>query len=298
MSRLFVAIALVLPLASAQMSMSAEEEEMMESMGIKGQPMGRKNLNPQAATFKKDLKYIACGMCRDMVDLAYSKSAELLEKRFKFQKKRKHDSTEFDGENAVQEYVEKMCNPLKPEGDWITKIDLKLEKGNVVLAKQPTHGKCNRECRTLEESCNAILDKADTDFTEILYNSVKEQEELEKVQRYICNRAAGVCKKKAPKLEARPWDETFHPMTAEEKQMQDMQANLKDSGMSGTMYKREDLAGMMDKMNDMMPGMMDAAAGEGGEGEAEEGGLSSEDEDAAAAKLDEEEATAQGKEDL
>ena len=47
--------------------------------------------------------------------------AQLLEKRFKFQKKRKHDSTEFDGENAVQEYVEKICNPLKPEGErtWI-----------------------------------------------------------------------------------------------------------------------------------------------------------------------------------
>ena len=40
-------------------------------------------------------------------------------------------------------------------------------------------------------------------------------------------------------------------MTAEEKQMQDMQANLKDSGMSGTMYRREDLAGMMDKMGDL-----------------------------------------------
>ena len=50
-------------------------------------------------------------------------------------------------------------------------------------------------------------------------------------------------------------DERFEPMTADEKQMQDMQANLKESGMSGTMYKREDLAGMMDKMGDMMPGL-------------------------------------------
>ena len=34
--------------------------------------------------------------------------------------------------------------------------------------------------------------------------------------------------------------------------MQDMQANLKETGMSGTMYRREDLAGMMDKMKDMV----------------------------------------------
>ena len=31
-----------------------------------------------------------------------------------------------------------------------------------------------------------------------------------------------------------------------------MQANLKETGMSGTMYRREDLAGMMDKMKDMV----------------------------------------------
>ena len=72
------------------------------------------------------------------------------------------------------------------------------------------------------------------------------------MQRYICNRAAGVCKKKPPPLTKRKEDERFHPMTADEKQMQDMQANLKESGMSGTMYKREDLAGMMDKMKDMV----------------------------------------------
>ena len=34
--------------------------------------------------------------------------------------------------------------------------------------------------------------------------------------------------------------------------MQDMQANLKETGMSGTMYRREDRAGMMDKMKDMV----------------------------------------------
>ena len=93
------------------------------------------------------------------------------------------------------------------------------------------------------------------------------------MQRYICNRAAGVCKKKAPKLNQRKEDEIFQPMTDSEKQMQDMQANLKDSGMSGTMYKREDLAGMMDKLGDMTGGMegMEGAEGLEGEGGAEGG---------------------------
>ena len=103
---------------------------------------------------------------------------------------------------------------------------------------------------------------------------------------------------KPPKLEPgkRTWDEKFHPMTAEEKQMQDMQANLKESGMSGTMYRREDLAGMMDKMNEMMPGMMgedgmgEEVVGEEGSVGSDDSGLSPEDEEAMAAKLDEEEA--------
>ena len=226
--------------------------------------MGRKNLKPQAEILKADLKYIRCGVCRKMVGIAYEKAGELLEKRFKFQKKRKNEATEFDGEGAVQEFVEKMCNPLKPEGEWVGKIDLVQEGDQLQLAQQPVAGKCQKECRTIEYACEQVLDKADTDFTEVLYSSVKDKTPLDKVQRYICNRAAGVCKKKAPALTARAVDERFLPMTPEEKQMQDMQANLKDSGMSGTMYKREDLAGMMDKLNDFTGGM---GMGEGAEGE-------------------------------
>ena len=114
-SRSQVLLLLVLPSVCAQMNMGPEEEEMLEQMGIKGQPMGRKNLKPQAEIFKKDLKYIHCNVCRQMVDISLEKATELLEKRFKFQKKRKHDSTEFDGEGAVQEYMDKIwCDASRP----------------------------------------------------------------------------------------------------------------------------------------------------------------------------------------
>ena len=114
-TRSWVLLLLILPSVCAQMNMGPEEEEMMEAMGIKGQPMGRKNLKPQAEIFKKDLKYIHCNVCRTMVDISLDKATELLEKRFKFQKKRKHDSTEFDGEGAVQEYMDKIwCGASRP----------------------------------------------------------------------------------------------------------------------------------------------------------------------------------------
>ena len=213
--------------AHGQMSMGPEEEEMLEAMGIKGQPMGRKNTKPQAELLKSDMKYIRCGVCRKMVEIAYSNATETLKKRFGVKKKRKNEVIEFDGEGAVQDFVEKMCNPLKPEGEWVGMIDLVQEGDQLLLASQPMHGKCLKECRTIEATCEDVLDKADTEFTEILYNAVKDGNTVEQAQRYICNRAAGVCKKKPPPVKNRKVDERFQPMTAEEKQMQDMQANLK-----------------------------------------------------------------------
>ena len=35
-------------------------------------------------------------------------------------------------------------NPLKPEGEWITYIDLKQEGTELQLATQPQYGKCNK----------------------------------------------------------------------------------------------------------------------------------------------------------
>ena len=98
------------------------------------------------------------------------------------------------------------------------------ENGQLLLASQPYHGKCRRECRTVEKACDTVIDKADTEFTEILYNGVKEGLTDEQVTRYICNRAAGVCKKKTPKITSRAVDEKFEILSDEEKQMLDMQA--------------------------------------------------------------------------
>ena len=97
---LVLALALLCACASA-MQMSKDEETLLEEMGIKGEPMGRKNMKPQAEIMKADLKYIRCNVCRKMVEMAYDKAEALLAKRFSVQKKRKNEQTEFDGEGAV-----------------------------------------------------------------------------------------------------------------------------------------------------------------------------------------------------
>ena len=99
-TRLVVVALMCIDVHAQGMGMSDEEEQMLEAMGIKGQPMGRKNLKPQSEVVKSDLKYIYCNVCRKMVDIAYDKSAELLEKRFRFKAKRKNEQTELDGVNV------------------------------------------------------------------------------------------------------------------------------------------------------------------------------------------------------
>lgn len=210
--------------ACAAQSMSAEEEEMLEEMGVKGTPMGRKDQTPKAEVIKSDLKYIRCEVCRMGVAVAYEKARSILEKRFKYQKKRKNEAVEFDGEEAVQDFVEAMCDSDKPEGPgaWIRHLDLVASGDRLEVREHAGYGHCERECRTIERACEEFVDAADTDFTEILYEAVRDGTELEKVQRLVCNRAAGVCKKKAPPLPPGRKDYAFRAMSDDEKQMNDM----------------------------------------------------------------------------
>lgn len=49
----------------------------------------------------------------------------------------------------------------------------------------------------------ALFDALALPCTSAVYSAVKENTPLDKVQRYICNRAAGVCKQKPPQLVSR-----------------------------------------------------------------------------------------------
>jgi hypothetical protein len=217
-------IASVLGPARAQMSMSPEEEELLEEMGVKGTPMGRKDQTPKSEVVKSDLPYIRCDVCRRMTEMAYEHAKQVLDKRFKYKAKRKNEIVNFDGEAEVADYIEKLCAPDKAgsPGEWIKSIDLVADGDRLVLHNTGLPGHCDRECRTIERACEDIVDAADTDFSEVLYEAVKDGTDLEKVQRLVCNRSAKVCKAKPPKLEPNRIDYPFREMTPDEKQMADM----------------------------------------------------------------------------
>lgn len=88
--------------------MSDEEEEMLEEMGVKGTPMGRKNQEPKKEVIKSDLPYIRCEVCRRAVELAYTHAKTVLDKRFKHKAKRRNEFTQFDGEGALQDFIEQV----------------------------------------------------------------------------------------------------------------------------------------------------------------------------------------------
>jgi len=162
--------------ANAQMSMSAEEDEMLEEMGVKGTPMGRKDSTPKMEIVKSDLPYIRCDVCRRMVALAFEHATTVLDKRFKHQPKRRNEFTQFDGEGEVQDYVEKLCSPDKPgsPGEWIKRLDILADGDKLVLHENADFGHCERECRTIERACEDVIETADTEFSEALYAAVKE----------------------------------------------------------------------------------------------------------------------------
>lgn len=276
------------------MQMSHEEEEMLEEMGVKGTPMGRKDQTPKAEVVQSDVKYIRCDVCRTVVEKVLREGERLLSKRFEYKSKRKNEFVDFDGEGAVQDFIERVCVADKADGpgEWIKKVDLVARGERLQLEEQPDFGHCEQECRTVERACEEVVDAADTDFSEVVYAAVRDKTDLEKVQRQICNRVTGFCKTKAPALDgSKRKDYPFRAMTADEKQMADMcaprgrapafriphscapctcrMANLKESGMGGTMYRREDLMQGMDGMKEAFGDMM-GGADDGEDGSAKE----------------------------
>ena len=72
---------------------------------------------------------------------------------------------EFD----VIEMVEKVTNPNKDEGEWIMAIDL-LESGDKLLVKEMEQpGTCRTECKTVQRAAEEVVESADTDMAEKLW---------------------------------------------------------------------------------------------------------------------------------
>ncbi len=67
------------------------------------------------------------------------------------------------------EKIEKMTDPLKVEGEWLTKIDLVEQGSKLTLKEMEDAGKCGTECKTIQSAAEGIIESADTDMAEKLW---------------------------------------------------------------------------------------------------------------------------------
>lgn len=81
------------------------------------------------------------------------------------------------------EKIEKIANPLKNEGEWISYLDIVEDGDRLVLKEMKQEGKCGTECKTIQKAAEGILESADTDIAEKLWQ-VSSSEEALKVVSY------------------------------------------------------------------------------------------------------------------
>ena len=67
------------------------------------------------------------------------------------------------------EKIEKIANPLKAEGEWISYLDIVESGDKLVLKEMPEEGRCGTECKTIQKAAESILESADTDIAEKLW---------------------------------------------------------------------------------------------------------------------------------
>lgn len=193
-----------------------------------GKPSG-----PEAKAVRSDLQYIRCEVCEQLAKQAYRQVSafkkEAAEKKMKHQRKVK--------EIDLIEKMERMTNPLKEEGEWLTKVDLVEEGSKLLLKEMPQQGKCGTECKTVQSAAEAIVESADTDMAEKLWQGTMSRAQFTK---WLCKEATYSCKRKPPPLpKDRPAGPAFEAADPEDLKMQKMMAQMKEMGMGGQMFDRQ-----------------------------------------------------------
>ena len=145
---------------------------------------------PKASPRRADIPLIKCALCERLATKAWRSGRALL--------KTSTPAKRVD-ELAVVELIEKLGTPWRPEGEWLTQLDIVREgkalalvdkdqvRTNcgadvVALMNLPTFraqfssifvncqiGECNTTCKTLAAAAEDILGSHDTDIAEMIY---------------------------------------------------------------------------------------------------------------------------------
>jgi len=165
-------------------------------------------------------------------------SKELLRRTKVLRQQPEHKGFDWS-EEAVVNLTETMCDPMEDEGEWLTYIDIVAEKKKAKFVNKKELGECNRECMTLANACEEVMDAVQYDFTSLLYKGELKRSAL--TQR-VCYDEGGFCpaKKISKKILKNFGSEKWQKGDAQQRQMQKMMKTMPGAQM----YSRDDIASM------------------------------------------------------
>ncbi len=204
-------------------------------VSVQGQGMMGGPPEDKGKVLKKDLPYIACSVCSEMVNAAEIAVTDARQ----VAPYQKLDELE------VQEILDTVCLPKHKHGEWMRSID--IQQGDdlrLVFARPGGVSKCEHECKTIAHSCKDILDDVYDDFSAALWRN---KEGLDLVHE-VCQDWADVChdglqNKRMKKSRVRK-DYPYRAMDQTEFDMEQLQESMGQMGMGGSMLTPEMMAGM------------------------------------------------------
>ena len=236
------------------------------------QGFGKKK-KPIQEIHREDLPHIGCSVCKNAV-------AEVF--KIVNERREKAPYKKLD-ENHIVEVLDNICDPEGTEGSWIRYYDIVEEKENgrryLELETPGGMGKCKKECHTIARSCWDLFEEEidRDDLSPVLWrNNVKTAGEL---QNKVCKKMSQRCSDKRVTTNkvlagsAKRKDEDFETVTdkvtapplpslvftlraflldltspiarpAQDLEMEKMMKDMEKTGMGGSIYSRDDMAGM------------------------------------------------------
>lgn len=210
----------------------------------------------------RDIPLIGCGVCEKVVSNIFIET----------DKARDAAAYKKIEEIQIDEILDDVCKPDSPKGEWIRKINIaektQGQKSYLFLEEPGGSSKCERECGTIAQSCNNLLqEEIDRDeLSALLWKNKITQKDLKDK---VCKKWTSRCssQKYIPASYKRT-DFPFKPVSEKDLQMEQLMAEMKKAGMGGmSMYNRDD-------MDALASGGMDAYA-DGDEGDEYGGGAGS-----------------------
>lgn len=183
---------------------------------------------------KEDVKFIKCGVCREMVDELHSRGMTGGKK------------TEFQ----LIELAENVCNLKKDEGSWMMHLDLVEQGTKLQVVRQEMEGECGVECKTIERACQEVMGEHDTDVAESMFKKQKQQQQQgskEWLHELVCKKLSGVCNRPPPALpQGRAPGPPFVAKTSKDAEIQRLMRSMGDMPGAGNMkmFSRDDLQNM------------------------------------------------------